>query len=263
MTGHRSRSGYGLSPRTKLHETDLELSTRWWGDYKGSFTQRAKPTDTFNSYIGEVFSRPKKAVRSASATSLTYTREANLSTTDVGLRKTPSVSSLSPSHRLSFDERTAERVIPTYRSYKPESGSWYTKTYAPTTWRSTQPDYVAKTEELRWKPKANPYSPYTQYYSRQAYAPSKVTPPSLSSYVRGSENYMKDFVSKRLQAWDKALPHFHNSYEASKPSTDRFNRHVYSSSVFCPAPTGLPSRYKGASHQYKMYKLSDRYLNLN
>ena len=172
-TGRASRSSFAFSPRTKMHETDLELSTRWWGDYKGSFTQRAKPTDTFNSYISDVFSRPKKLGRSASATGFTYTREANLSTCSLSLTRSDSVSSLSPSHRLSYADRTAERYIPTYRSYKPESGSWFTRTYAPTTWRATQPDYVAKTEELRWKPKPSPYTPYTPYYTRKSVEPPK------------------------------------------------------------------------------------------
>ena len=65
----------------------------------------------------------------------------------------------------------------------------------------------------------------------------------MSSYLRGTQNYMNDYVSKRINAWDKALPHFYNSYESQKSQTDRFDRHLYGSSVFVPSPTGIPSRY--------------------
>lgn len=104
------------------------------------YTDLAKAQTAFSNIIGEVWSKPKRMVRSASYTNLTYYKEAQhdypIKVVGVGhsppdcddnrkcFQKSPSVSSLAPSLALPQYYRQAERIVHTERVYKPFIYDW-------------------------------------------------------------------------------------------------------------------------------------------
>lgn len=103
---------------------EIDEATRWWSSYPhGKYSKLTRPLGMFKTYLNDVFEPAKRLVRSASVTRLTYTRDADVSTTP--LKRSNSYSSLSPSHALDVSERTVTRYIPTYTSYNVKPASWY------------------------------------------------------------------------------------------------------------------------------------------
>lgn len=255
-----------LSPRMMDFQTDVDMATRWWDDYpRKKFSLIARPKDSLEEFVTEAYSRPKKLMRSASSSNLTYYREADPGSGSFQpFRRSNSVSQLAPSHALCYSDRVPTRYFDTYRSYRPHSdfsGSWYNSAYAPQLYKETH------REVNRYHPrKTTSYSNYLQYYDRINSKPRWTTPPSMQSYLRGSQRYMDNYVSHRTKSWDFALPLTYNSYEYHEPSTHRFNRHLLlGSQVFLSSPAGLPKRYgvnQGAWYPYRMHKWSGRVLNL-
>ncbi len=109
------------SPRLLDFETDVELATRWWSDYpRKTFSLLARPKDALQEFVTEAYQRPKRLVRSASSTSLTYIREADPGSGSFPpVRRSTSVSRLAPSHVLPYHDRVPIRYFESSRTYKP------------------------------------------------------------------------------------------------------------------------------------------------
>lgn len=140
----------GFSAKDKAKEID-DVS-RWWRTYptgaeKGKWLKSTQPLGVLKSYLDDVYEPARRLVRSASATRLTYTRDADVSTTP--LRRTTSFSSLSPSHSLHSSERSAQRLIPAFTSYQPKLAAYHQAVlnFRPTRpYTSPTPLKVRKTE---------------------------------------------------------------------------------------------------------------------
>jgi len=219
------------------YDWDIEQRTKYWGEHPATkFNLRAKPKETYQEYIDQVFGKPRKLARTASATSLTYIREGDRS--ELPLKRVPSYSSLSPSHGLYYRDRSVERYIPSVESYKPVYNKWSIESYGPRKFVDTIL-YRDPAPQLKLYP----------YFTR-------VPLPSRTNYWTGSDNYMKSYVSYRWQRMDRSLPFTYRTWDQR---TDyRWTRSVsWGSSVFVSNPTGHP-QYRASQHASRLFRLNDR-----
>uniref|UniRef100_A0A915N7E7 Uncharacterized protein n=1 Tax=Meloidogyne javanica TaxID=6303 RepID=A0A915N7E7_MELJA len=185
-------------PRYHSIHDDVEVATKWWSDYPTQkYTDMARAQKTFSNLIGDVWSKPKRLVRSASYTNLTF----------ILLQKSTSVSSLAPSLALPQYYRQAERIVHTERVYKPFMYDWYNKAYS-------QHRYIDTQREIMRPLKRDP--------APLRYKPLKAAP--LRSYLHGSQQYLDRYVSNRLKSDDFGQRFAYSAYEWRKPQDHSFNR---------------------------------------
>jgi len=194
------------------------------------------------------FTKPRKLARSASATNLTYIREADVSET-VGLKRSPSWSSLSPSHMLCYTDRTADRYVPVHRMYTPVMTEWYNRTYMPYRHRETIYPYgknLHRDEE--------PLRP-AYYRSTRVELPFYRRPASYypKSYLQGSQDHLNKFCSRYLKNLDFQAPYIYRNRD--QDINHRWTRFAgLGSDVFVSTPVSLP-HFRPACHTQRLYKM--------
>jgi len=247
-------------PRYSSIRDDVDVATKWWSDYPTSkYTDLAKAQTCFDNMIGDVWSKPKRLVRSASYTNLTYVREAQH---DYPIKRSPSVSSLAPSLGLlpSIYDRQMERIVHTTPVYKPLVYDWYSKAYSTSRFIDTHRELQ---RPLRRPYESITYSSHIPYYTNQTkriFFEERAQP--YKSYLRGSQNYLDKYVSKRTKADDFAGHYAYTAYEWRKPQDHAFNRHfMYGEKVFMPHARSNPHSYNypDARNLRSLYKTTGRF----
>jgi len=236
---------------------DVDQATKWWSDYPTrKYVDLARPMETYESTMAEVWSRPKSLARSASFTNLTYIRERPL---ESPIPRSPSVSSLAPSLALPQHYRQAERIVHTTAVYKPHVYDWYNKAYSQARFLDTHRE-IAR-EWPRKEPLLMPRSSYVPFYTNETRRIFFEQKRQLSkSYIRGSQAYLDRYVSARLRADDFAGRFVHSAYEWSKPSEYRFNRHfLLGGQVNVPHAPGIPHSYSEGQALRRLYKTTGRF----
>jgi hypothetical protein len=237
-------------------DDDVRAATKWWNDYPTQkYTDLAKAQTTYSSLIGDIWSKPKRLVRSASYTNLTYIREAQH---DYPIKKSLSVSSLAPSLALPIHLRQAERIVHTAPVYKPFIYNWYTGAYSTSRYVDTHREIE---RPIRREPVPHKYSSYVPYFTAQTkriYYEERAQP--YKSYLRGSQNYLDKYVSQRIRSDDFANRFAYSAYEWRKPQDHAFNRHfMYGERVHVPYAPALPHSYGDASALRRLYKTTGRF----
>jgi len=240
-----------MAPSLGKYEDDIDQRTRWWSSYPATgFNERTKARDTLDDYLTDVFMQSRCLARSASATNLTYYRDCG-ARTDKPLIKSPSFSSLAPSHALPYDLRVPTRYIPSSQVYKTETSKWYNNAYAPSQFRETR-DYGAKL--------VRDYRPETIVQGRTWYFPGLKDSTRFlrdnTSYMRGSMNYYNDCTSNRLRYNDMMLHYVYDSYD--RRTDNRYLRYMKSQpGTFVGISVGLPA-FRPSIHQYRMLRINRR-----
>jgi hypothetical protein len=237
------------------YNDNIELATRWWSDYPNrKYTDMARPLETFNAYIGDVWNKPKKLMRSASYTNLTYVREAEH---DYPIHRAPSISSLAPSLALPYHYRNAERIVHTAPVYKPKTYDWFNIAYAPARYNDTHEAIRRPLKKVHDSfDHSSSHVPYYTMQTKRIFFEQRRQP----SYLRGSQQYLDRYVSARLRADDYAQRFVHTAYEAHRPQDYKFNRHfMLGSSVNVPVATSIPHSYLEAQALRRLYKLTGRF----
>lgn len=246
---------------------DVEVATKWWSDYPTQkYTDMARAQNCFSNLIGEVWSKPKRLVRSASYTNLTYYKEAQH---DYPIKRSPSVSSLAPSLALPQYYRQAERIVHTERVYKPFMYDWYNKAYSQSRYLDTQreimrplkrdpaPDRYKKLKFEEFTPRSS-WIPYYSNQTRRIYNDERAAP--MKSYLHGSQQYLDRYVSSRLKADDYGQRFAYSAYEWRKPQDHAFNRNfMYGERVYVPHARSNPHSYTSGSALRKLYKTTGRF----
>uniref|UniRef100_A0AC35TYP5 Uncharacterized protein n=1 Tax=Rhabditophanes sp. KR3021 TaxID=114890 RepID=A0AC35TYP5_9BILA len=236
---------------------DIDYTTKWWSSYgTKNYTDMAKAQTTFDSYIGDVYSKPKRYARSASMTNLTYIKEA---VHELPIKRSPSVSSLAPSLALAQDMRQAKRYVNSTYVYKPVIHTWYNNSYSPAKWRDTQ---VAMSKPIHNRDTGvsvrSSHVPYYTFQTKRIFDHEREK--SKKSYLTGSYEYMNRYVSARLKADDFAGRFVHTAYDARKSGQHAVDRHyTFDNSVFIPHAYGNPHSYNNAKFSRSMYKTIGRY----
>nr|CAB60108.1 29kDa protein from Anisakis simplex [Anisakis simplex] len=223
--------------RAQAIADDVDTDMKWWNDYPTSkYMEMARPQSTYNTYMSNVWSKPKRLARSASYTNLTYIREA---VHDYPIRRSSSVSSLAPSLALPQHYRQAERFLPSSTVYKPNIYDWYNKPYSVAKWIDT---HRSLTKPLYRKSAYEPlpYSSHVPYYQLQTQRIfNNQRLENQRSYISGSQRYLGNYVSARLKADDFAQQYAYTAYEWRVPQDHAFNRHfMYGERVFIPHARG-------------------------
>ncbi|KAL1235778.1 Tyrosine decarboxylase [Trichinella pseudospiralis] len=219
----------------------IEQRTRWWSTYPTyGFNVKAKPRDTLDWIVGDVFGAPRKLARSVSAASLTYFRESDVGLK--GLKRSPTYSSLSPSHALPYDLRVATRYIDVMQPRKVTTSNWYLDTYVPYQFRRSMTNLCCT------KPVENKPPIFSKQLSR----------PYENDYLKESCAYGGEYVRSRLRFVDRSLPYVRTSYE--RPSSmERYLRFWRggSSLAFVGTPTSLPT-YTQSRLPHRIYMLTSK-----
>uniref|UniRef100_A0A0N5AVT8 Uncharacterized protein n=1 Tax=Syphacia muris TaxID=451379 RepID=A0A0N5AVT8_9BILA len=223
-------------------------------NFKRRYTDLARAQSTYDNYLIEVWSKPKRMARSASFTNIRYIPEC---LRDYPIRKSTSVSSLAPSLALPQYCREPERIVHTTTAYTPRMYDWYSKTYSRAKWMDTL-DSLTKPLYRSYEPlKLSTYLPYYTFQTKRAYFSQRYP----MSYVRESQRYLDKYVSARLKADDFAQHYAYTAYDWGRPSDHAFNRHfMYGERVAVPIATGIPHSYTSGQALRRLYKLTGRYI---
>ncbi|KRZ90263.1 hypothetical protein D917_02227 [Trichinella nativa] len=237
----------------------IEHRTRWWSTYPTyGFNVKAKPRDTLDRIVSDVFGAPRKLARSVSAASLTYFREADVGLS--GLKRSPTYSSLSPSHALPYDLRVATRYIDVMEPRKVTTSNWYLNTYVPYQFRRSMTNLCCA------KPAEN--KPPVFSYVTRSYCPAykdvyfnnrkQFSHSYGNDYLKESCSYGGEYVRSRLRFVDRSLPYVRTSYERPS-SVERYLRFWRggSSLAFVGTPTSLPT-YTQSRLPHRIYMLTSR-----
>jgi len=240
-----------MSPGTmSRHEDDINSRTRWWDTYPArGYSQRARPKDAFSSYMDQAFGHPRRLARSASAIGLTYYKDAVVSEHPV--IRSPSFSSLAPSHALQYDNRVATRYISAFRHRRADTDKWFNNAYQPAEHLAT---HVAVS-----KPYVTP-SYYWPKFVHVPYYTKVVDKPRFDfdkeGYVQRSRSYLQGYVGDRLRYDNYSLPYVYNAYER-KPD-NRYLRYVRGGTeTFVGVSLGLP-KYPAGNEKHRIYRLTGR-----
>jgi len=246
---------------------EVNVATKWWSDYPTQrYTDMAKAQSCYNSLISDVWSKPKRLVRSASYTNMTYIKETQH---DYPIKRSPSVSSLAPSLALPLYCRQAERIVHTQAVYKPFIYDWYSKAYSNSRFVDTQRELLRplkrdpgpdRYKALKFEEplKRSSYVPYFTMQTKRIYNDERMAP--TKSYLHGSQRYLDKYVSARLKADDYAQRFAYSAYEWRKPQDHAFNRNfMYGSSVYIPHARSNPHSYNDAQALRKLYKTTGRF----
>jgi len=245
-----------MSPGPLIHHADdIDSRTRWWDTYPAQgYSQRARPKDAFSSYLDQSFGHPRRLARSASAIGLTYIREAVVSEAPckrVPYSRSPSYSSLAPSHALEYTNRVATRYVPAFRHRRTDSEKWFTDAYSPA-------QHVATHKSVS-KPYVTPSYFYPKFVHVPYYTKVVDTPRfefDKEGYVQRSRSYLQGYVGDRLRYDNYSLPYVYNSYER-KPD-NRYLRYVRGGpETFVGSIVGLP-KYAAGNEKHRIYKLTGR-----
>lgn len=236
---------------------DIDYATKWWSSYSTrNYTDMAKAQTTYDNYIGDVFGKPKRMARSASMTNLTYIKDA---VHEYPIKRSDSISSLAPSLALPQDLRDPQRIVHTTHVYKPLISDWYNKSYGKAYHKDTleslnKPLYRKDTGVTY-------YSSHVPYYTLQTKRIfNEQRDRQKKSYLNGSCDYMKNYVSARLKADDFAQRFVHTAYEARYIQDHAFNRHfMFGERVYIPHAPSNPYAYINARHDRNIFKTTGRY----
>ncbi|KHJ94760.1 hypothetical protein OESDEN_05309 [Oesophagostomum dentatum] len=127
-----------------------------------NYVERARAQNMYDNYIIDIWIKPKQLARSASFTNLTYIKDA---VHDYPIKRSPSVSSLSPSHALPVYCREAQRIVHTVPVYKPHIHNWYNSSYSVARFKDTH-----EIINRPYRPAVhyiNPMSSHVPYYTFQ------------------------------------------------------------------------------------------------
>jgi hypothetical protein len=217
------------------------------------YTDFARPQSTFSNYISDVYERPKKLMRSASYTNLTYIREAQH---ELPIKRAPSVSSLAPSLALPYHFRVPEKIVYTLPTYTPSSRDWYNKSYAPSRYADTLESLRRPLQKIHPSFEYSSHVPYYTMQTKRIFFEQRRQP----SYIAGSQHYLDKYVSARLKADDFAQRFVHTAYEARRSSDYKFNRHLMlGSQVSVPIASGNPRFYQDGQAIRRLHKLTGRF----
>lgn len=233
------------------YEDDIDQRTRWWSSYPATgFNERANARETLDSFVNDAFLNSRCLARTASATNLTYYRDAG-DRTDKPLIRSPSFSSLAPSHALPYDLRVPTRYLPAFQARKTETHKWYNNAYAPQQFNETRRygSYLAKQ-----------YRPAPVIHGRTWYYPGLMDSPrfwpDLTSYVRGSMNHYDRCTNDRIRYNDTRLNYVYDSYD--RGIDYRYLRFMRGQpGTFVGINVGLPA-FKPTWHQYRMLRINNR-----
>uniref|UniRef100_A0A914VCC4 Uncharacterized protein n=1 Tax=Plectus sambesii TaxID=2011161 RepID=A0A914VCC4_9BILA len=247
-------SGMAPSFKNSDHHDNIELATKWWDDYPvRKYTDFARAQDTYSSYISDVWQKPKRLMRSASYSSLTYVKEAQH---ELPIKRAPSVSSLAPSHALPYNFRVPERIVHTIPTYTPRSRDWYTKAYAPSRYTDTLASLRRPLTKIHPSFEYSSHVPYYTFQTKRIFFEQRYQP----SYIAGSQRYLDKYVSARLKADDFAQRYVHTAYEAHRPSEYKINRNMLLGSQVCvPIASGNPRYYLDGQAVRRVHKLTNRF----
>lgn len=240
-----------MAPGTMInYEDDIDTRTRWWDTYPArGFNQRTQARDQFASYLDDVFGKPRRLARSASASGTTYIREAVVSEKPV--QRSTTYSSLSPSHALPYDLRVPQRFISSSTHRKVSMDKWYTDSYAPVKFHETQ---LAVSKPYVTPPYYWPNFVHVPYYTKVVDKPRFTF--DEEGYVRRSQQYLDRYVNDRLRYDDYSLPYVYNSYE--RKIDNRYLRFIRGGTeTFVGVPVGLP-KYAPAYEMRRNYVLNNR-----
>ncbi|KFD52518.1 hypothetical protein M513_06552 [Trichuris suis] len=254
-----------MPPLSTRYEEQIESRTRWWPTYGSyGFSLRATPRDTYGSYVRDVFTKPRKLYRSVSVSSLSCYRDTD-DVVGIKLKKSPSYSSLSPSHALPYDCRVPQRYIEQIRPKQVEAENWYLNSYTPYRFRRTMLDLgcCAKPASCRssnvmatYPSDHLSYYPYRDsYFGNQRWMSHSYY---QRSNLRQSCAYLRDYVHHRLSHDDRSLPYIRESYE--RPTyNERFLRFFRGgqSTAFVGTPLSLP-RYERSRIAHRIYMVTSR-----
>lgn len=234
------------------HEDDIDSRTRWWDTYPSrGYSTRARPKDAFSSYLDQAFGEPQRLARSASAIGLTYIREAVVSEKPV--IRSPSFSSLAPSHALPHDLRVAHRYVPAFRHRRVDTDKWFTNAYAPAEHLNT---HVAVSKPYVTPSYFWPKFVHVPYYTKVVDKPRFDF--DKEGYVKRSRDYLQGYVADRLRYDNYSLPYVYNSYE--KKGDNRYLRYVRGApETFVGVGLGLP-KYPAGTEKQRIYRLTGRML---
>jgi hypothetical protein len=242
-----------MAPSTLInHEDDIDSRTRWWDSYPArGYNQRTQARDQFANYLDDVFGRPRRLARSASAIGVTYIREAVVSEKPV--QRSPTYSALAPSHALPYDLRVPERIVTSVVPRRTATDRWYVDAYSPAKHNETHAavsrPYV--TPAYFW-----PEFVHVPYYTKVVDKPRFVF--DEEGYVRRSQQYLDRYVGDRLRYDDYSLPYVYNSYE--RKVDNRYLRFIRGApETFVGCATGLP-KYAPAMEMRRIYTLNSRTL---
>jgi len=240
-----------MAPSLGKYEDDIDQRTRWWSSYPArGYNQRTQAHETLDNYLTDVFLQPRCLARTASATNLTYYKDAG-DRTEKPLHRSPSFSSLSPSHGLPYDCRVPSRYISSSQVHKTETNKWYHNAYAPLHLKETY-NYGAKL--------ARDYHVEPIVHGRTWYYPGLMDSsrfwPDNTSYIRGSMNHYNRCTSDRFAYNDKCLNYVHNSYDR-RPDNCYLRYMRGQPGTFVGLTLGLPAN-RPAWHQYRMLRINNR-----
>jgi hypothetical protein len=254
-------------PRYHSVNDDVHVATKWWSDYPTQrYTELARAQNIFSSLINDVWSKPKRLVRSASYTNMTYIKETQH---DYPIKRSPSVSSLAPSLSLPLYCRQAERIVHTTPVYKPFIYDWYSTAYSNSRFIDTKREMMRplkrdpapdryKTLKFEEPMKRSSYVPYFTNQTKRIYNDERMAP--TKSYLHGSQRYLDKYVSSRIKADDYAQRFAYSAYEWRKPQDHAFNRHfMYGERVYVPHARSNPHSYNDAAALRKLYKTTSRF----
>ncbi|VDM96569.1 unnamed protein product [Thelazia callipaeda] len=236
---------------------EIEAATKWWNDYPTTrYVDLARPETTFQNYMSNVWSKPKRLARSASYTNLTYIKEAEH---DFPIPRSRSVSSLAPSLALPQHYRQAQRIVHISPVYKPRIHNWYNNTYSKARWIDTHESLAKPLRAPTFCPLPHvSHVPYYTFQTKRIFFNEQMEP--LKSYVIGSQKYLDKYVSARLKADDFAQHYAYTAYEWRNPQNHAFNRHLmYGSSVYVPHAPSIPHSYNNAQALRKLYVTTGRF----
>jgi len=209
-------------------ETDIDIATRWWGDYPlNNYTRLARPVDLHNEFITEAFRKPKKLARSVSASRYEGFKDVPF---DFPLHRSPSVSKLSPSHMLPPSDRNAVHYIDMYKAYEPRSYTpYYHQTLAP--WKARE--LLAEVSRPSRRPSSTitpikkvSYLPEMQHKIESTFYNHLYRP---ASYMDVAAAHLTNRVGTQLRSVGYKLPLIYTSYD--QHYYNPFDRHVRSGGV--------------------------------
>ncbi|TMS39162.1 hypothetical protein L596_005732 [Steinernema carpocapsae] len=245
-------------PRYNSIHDDVDLATKWWSDYPtGKYTDMARAQTTYDSFINDVWSKPKRKrlVRSASFTNLTYIKE---TVHDHPITRSESVSSLAPSLALPQHCREAPRIVHTVPVYKPFTYDWYSKAYSTARYKDTHETIAKPLKRSLPTPEYSSHVPYYTMQTRRIFNDQRLVP--YKSYLRGSQDYLNKYVSARVKADDFAQNYAYSAYEWRKPQDHAFNRHfMYGEKVYIPHAPSIPHSYTDSQALRRLYVTTGRF----
>jgi hypothetical protein len=115
-------------------------AAQWRCEPHRGFVTDCSPSDTFRHIVADSFEPAQRTVRSASLCRAHHSPE--LSENLGALRRSPTYTSLAPSHGMDATNRRVDRVVSTFGSYTPKRDEWRNATSLATSRTRSRPSTI-------------------------------------------------------------------------------------------------------------------------